>query len=268
MSETKTFEELFLAQSEEDNLKVNHLKLLLINNINSNYMYLIKLKEWQIQHQQYFNYIIYLGNFLSYSENKKKDDVKQLSNDESEIGGLLSYLENLCLNIIYIGGNNDVSTIFNQPYPNLTLRSINLHNKFYELANDLYIIGYGGNIPMNTIDNELENSFSTLQKYIKENKNLNNFQTIFINNYFLQKNSNNINNFNESFYENIIKNKKNKVFLNLSGNIKQKKGIEKDGNLTIINPGSISAGDFVILNLERDVLNNSWKIQKIDYLMI
>ena len=63
MSETKTFEDLFLSQYEEDNLKVNHLKILLINNINSNHMYLIKLKEWQIKNQEYFDYIFFLGNF-------------------------------------------------------------------------------------------------------------------------------------------------------------------------------------------------------------
>ena len=63
MSETKTFEELFLSQSEEENLKVKQIKILIVNNINSNYMYLIKLKEWQIQHKEYFNYLFYLGNF-------------------------------------------------------------------------------------------------------------------------------------------------------------------------------------------------------------
>ena len=57
MSETKTFEELFLSQYEEENLKVNQLKILLINNINSNHLYLLKLKEWQMKNQEYFDYI-------------------------------------------------------------------------------------------------------------------------------------------------------------------------------------------------------------------
>ena len=34
MSETKTFEELFLSQSEEENLKVKQIKILIVNNIN------------------------------------------------------------------------------------------------------------------------------------------------------------------------------------------------------------------------------------------
>ena len=49
MSEPKTFEELFLSYSKEENLKLKKLKILLINNINSNYRYLLKLKECQIK---------------------------------------------------------------------------------------------------------------------------------------------------------------------------------------------------------------------------
>ncbi len=59
MSETKTFEELFLSYSKEENLKLKKLKILLINNINSNYRYLLKLKECQIKSQEYFDYIFY-----------------------------------------------------------------------------------------------------------------------------------------------------------------------------------------------------------------
>ena len=65
MSETKSFEELFLSQSVEENLKIKHLKILVLNNINSNYLYLFKLKEWQIKSNIYFDYLFYLGNFLS-----------------------------------------------------------------------------------------------------------------------------------------------------------------------------------------------------------
>ena len=59
MSETKTFEELFLSYSKEENLKSKKLKILLINNINSNYRYFLKLKEWKIKSQEYFDYIFY-----------------------------------------------------------------------------------------------------------------------------------------------------------------------------------------------------------------
>ena len=267
MSETKTFEELFLAQSEEENLKVNHLKILIVNNINLNYIYLFKLKEWQIQHQEYFDYVFYLGNFLSYSENKNKEDIKEISNDEAEIGGLLSYLENLSLNIIYIGGNNDTPTIFKSPYPSLTLRSINLHKNFHKLAEDLYLIGFGGNIPIDKLNNPLEKTFLSFHEYIKENNRNKKFQTIFLNNDCSYENNKSANNNKDKINKNIIKNKKNNIFININGNIKMKKGNEKKWDINIINPGSICEGEFGILILERDI-NNLWKIKEMNYLLI
>lgn len=267
MSETKTFEELFLSFSKEENLKVKHLKILIINNINSNYMYLIKLKEWQIKNQEYFDYLFFLGNFLSFSENKKKDDIKEISNDEAEIGGLLSYLENLCLNIIYIGGKNDTSTIFKTPYPTLTLRSVNLHQNYHKITEDLYLIGYGGNFYYDKFDNSIENSFNNFHDYLKENCNIKKIQTIFFCNEWFYGKTNLLNNRNDKIYENIINNKNNHIFLNINGNIKIKKGTEILDKITIINPGSICEGEFAILILERDK-NNSWEIKSIDYLII
>ena len=261
MSETKSFEELFLSQSVEENLKIKHLKILVLNNINSNYLYLFKLKEWQIKSNIYFDYLFYLGNFLSYSD-KDKNNVKEIANDEAQTGGLLSYLENLCLNIIYIGGNNDCVTLFKNPFPYLTVKSKNIHKNYFKLADDLYVVGYGGNINDNNIF-ELEDTFSSLHKYLVENDKLTNIQTILINN----------DNYNENkdsklIYENILKNKENNIFLNLNGNIEEKKGAYKLFDTIVINPGSIIDGNIGILDLERDINDNSWKIKNMEYLSI
>ena len=59
MSETKTFEELFLSSNLSHNLSVSNLKILLISDINSNYMYVEKLKEWQLENNQYFDYVFF-----------------------------------------------------------------------------------------------------------------------------------------------------------------------------------------------------------------
>ena len=261
MSETKTFEELFLSQSVEENLKINHLKILVINNINSNNLYLFKLKEWQINHNIYFDYLFFLGNFLSFSD-KDKTSIKEIANDEAQTGGLLSYLENLCLKIIYIGGINDIGTLFKKPYPSLTVKSINIHNDFLKLADDLYVIGYGGNI---NDDNkyQLKETFDSLHKYIKENDRIKNIQTILINNDYYNGNPT-----TKLIYEKIIKNEKNKIFLNLNGCIEEKQGSYKLFDIDIINPGSINNGNLVIVDLERDIKNNSWKVQNIENLLI
>ena len=261
MSETKTFEELFLSQSVEENLKINHLKILVINNINSNNLYLFKLKEWQINHNIYFDYLFFLGNFLSFSD-KDKTSIKEIANDEAQTGGLLSYLENLCLKIIYIGGINDIGTLFKKPYPSLTVKSINIHNDFLKLADDLYVIGYGGNI---NDDNkyQLKETFDSLHKYIKENDRIKNIQTILINN-----DNYNGNPTTKLIYEKIIKKEKNKIFLNLNGCIEEKQGAYKLFDIDIVNPGSINNGNFVIVDLERDINNNSWKVKNIENLLI
>ena len=48
MSETKTFEEMFLSSNEEERLKVSKLRILIVGNIKSNFMFVEKLKEWQL----------------------------------------------------------------------------------------------------------------------------------------------------------------------------------------------------------------------------
>ena len=261
MSETKSFEELFLSQSVEENLKIKHLKILVLNNINSNHLYLFKLKEWQIKSNINFDYLFYLGNFLSYSD-KEKNNIKEIANDEAQTGGLLSYLENLCLNIIYVGGNNDCVTLFKTPFPYLTVKSKNIHKNYFRLADDLYVVGYGGNINDDNIS-QLEDTFSSLHKYLVDNDKLTNIQTILINN----------DNYNENgdsklIYENIFKNKENNIFLNLNGNIEEKKGTYKLFDTIVINPGSVIDGNIGILDLERDINDNSWKIKNMEYLSI
>ena len=262
MSETKSFEELFLAQSVEENLKINHLKILILSNINSNNLYLFKLKEWQIKQNIYFDYLFFLGDFLSFSENDK-NSIKEIANDEAQTGGLISYLENLCLNVIYIGGNNDAVTLFNEPFPSLTVKSKNIHQKFCKLAEDLYLIGFGGNIHGKNM-HKLEETFICLNKYIMDNDKLKNFQTILINNdnYYENKDT-------KLIYELIFKNKENNIFLNINGNPKEKQGTFKLFDTTIINPGSINDGNIGILDLDRDINNNnSWKIKNIEYILI
>ena len=63
MSETKKFEDLFLSSNFEETLSIKKLRILIISDINSNFMYLQKLKEWQLKNNIYFDYIFFAGKF-------------------------------------------------------------------------------------------------------------------------------------------------------------------------------------------------------------
>ena len=142
MSETKTFEELFLSSNMSHNLSVSYLKILLIADSNSNFMFIEKLKEWQIENNQYFDYSFFCGNFLG--PNPNVDSSQHIPKAEADICGLLIYLENIQLKILYVPGSNDPKTLFQKESPTITVKSKNIHKKYIKLADDLYILGTSG----------------------------------------------------------------------------------------------------------------------------
>ena len=143
----------------------------------------------------------------------------------------------------------------------MTVKSINIHQSFFKLSDDLYVIGYGGDVNNDNIL-QLEEGFFSLNKYIEENEKNKNIQIILINNdnYYENKNK-------KMIYDKFFKNKPN-IFLNLNGNEEEKQGSYELFDTKIINPGSINQGNIGILDLERDINNNFWKVKKIDYLLI
>jgi Icc-related predicted phosphoesterase len=146
MSETKTFQELFLSECKEQNLSVKELKILLVTDIHKNFEFLERLKEWQLEKKQLFDYIFCTGDILSLKYPELEDN-EVIAYGEAEIASIISYLENMSLNVIYIGGNHDPKSLFEVELPTLTIKSINLHKRFHKLANDLYLIGLGGAVP-------------------------------------------------------------------------------------------------------------------------
>ena len=52
MSETKTFEQLFLSENKEENLSIRELNILLVTDIHKSYDFLEKLKEWQLENKR------------------------------------------------------------------------------------------------------------------------------------------------------------------------------------------------------------------------
>jgi Icc-related predicted phosphoesterase len=156
MSENKTFEELFLSECKDENLAMKELDVLLVSDIHLNFDYLEKLKEWQLENKRLFNFIFLTGDILTlkYPDNEKNEIIAK---SEAEISSIITFLENMCLNVIYLGGNHDPKSLFDIETPNLTIRSINLHKKYFKLANDLYLFGLGGSVPTITSNESLPN---------------------------------------------------------------------------------------------------------------
>lgn len=155
MSETKKFEELFLSECESENLKTKELEILLISDVHKNYSFLENLKEWHTKQKKVFNYIFLTGDILSlkYPENEQPEFIAK---SEAEISAIISFLENMCLNVIYLGGNHDPKTLFSDTNLCLTIKSTNIHKKFVKVCNDLYIFGIGGAVPTISSKNDVD----------------------------------------------------------------------------------------------------------------
>ena len=157
MSESKKFEELFLSESLEDNLNINEISILAITDLHKNYHFLENLKEWHTKNKKQFNYIFLTGDILTldYPDNEKPETIAKA---EAEISAIISFLENMCLNVIYLGGNHDPKTLFNETSPSLTIKSFNIHKKQFKICNDLYIYGLGGAVPTIVSKNNIDSN--------------------------------------------------------------------------------------------------------------
>lgn len=304
MSETKTFEEIFLSESLDENLKTSELDILLVSDVHTNYIYLEKLKEWQIENQRSFNYIVCLGDILSLNmpENETKECI---SKGESEISGIISFLESICLNVIYIGGNHDPKTIFNMNWlPTLTIRSINLHGKHMKLANDLYLVGLGGAIPTveSTYDpddkefflysdvtdktkwdgypyyndkdynSDLQRTMKITKEAIAESNSTPGIQFILLTHNGPFYSSTTICKHDKCIYMGskslhyFLKENKD-IFINIHGHTHKGKGMTNLDEQTVINPGNLNNGHFSVMKLKRNFYMK-WEIKNIEFIKL
>ena len=146
MSETSNFEELFISQNKEYLKEFKELNILIVADIHKSLAYIEKLKEWQLETKQMFDYIFCCGDFLNLTEEEQKDD-ELIYKSEGEISSIINYLENICLSVLYVPGNHEPHTLFKTAHPKLTIKSQNIHKCFYQLTKDLYVFGFGGSVP-------------------------------------------------------------------------------------------------------------------------
>jgi Icc-related predicted phosphoesterase len=310
MSENKTFHELFLSECKEQNLSVKELKILLVSDIHLNFDFLEKLKEWQLE-KKLFDYIFCTGDMLNlkYPEQEKNEVIAE---SEAQIGSIISYLENMSLNVIYIGGNHDPKSLFEAELPNLTIKSTNLHKKYHKLANDLYLVGLGGAIPAvesqykltdkgfkpyidvtNTVpfpgypynDNhekpdyaksdkmyrdDLNNLWKTVRAEISEINTTPNIRFIFLTHNGPFYSSTTIGESKEKCaymgskgLDEFLKENAS-VFLNIHGHTHSGLGYINFSHYSVINPGALKEGNFAVLTLWRDHVDE-WKIGNVEF---
>jgi Icc-related predicted phosphoesterase len=316
MSENKTFEELFLSECKEQNLSLKNLKILLVSDIHKSLDYLEKLKEWQVANKQLFDYIFCTGDLLSLTyPNLEKNDV--IAEAEADISSILSYLENMCLNVIYIGGNHDPKSLFDSnDTPTLTIKSINLHRKSLKLANDLYLVGLGGAVPTiesnlkvadkkftlfsdisnkvtfpgypyndnhdnpdyaksdNLYGDDLNGLFKHVSTTVGEANTTKGIKYILLTHNGPFYSTTSVGTFDgkcgymgSKRLGEFLQQNNNDVFLNIHGHTHPGYGLVNFNKYSVVNPGALKAGNFAVLNLKRDSLDE-WKIANVEFIKL
>ena len=120
------------------------LKFLLVSDIHDNVTSLDLLLN-EVKSKKY-NYIFYLGDMV------KMTPGQQNSSEHANIyeQRMTQYLEKLeqIAEVLYIPGNNEPFTIYENNAPKLAKKSTNIHNNYIKIKDDLYIMGIGGCVPI------------------------------------------------------------------------------------------------------------------------
>ena len=147
--------------------KKNKLSILIVSDTHEEIDNLNKLLEECEKNSYKPDYIFLLGDIVTIPQGEQ-DNENKYENYYKIINQTLQILEKISPNVIYIPGNHDPKTLFdNDNKIKFGNSSINLHKKKYELNNNLLLIGIGGSIT-NLISNEKE--------YYKYEYNINNVE--------------------------------------------------------------------------------------------
>lgn len=131
------------------NTSHKEINILLATDIHESTDNVKKLAQWVIDNKKNVDYILLLGDIVTVP-NLEQNLMKSMQAFEPKIKELIIEFEKICSNVLYIGGNHEPKSLFEDNPPVLTEKSINMHKKYFKLANDLYIIGVGGSTPILT----------------------------------------------------------------------------------------------------------------------
>ena len=246
------------------------------------------------------DYIFCLGDIMSIPT-ESQGDVSIYNQKVIELKNILTSLESISPNLIYLPGNHDFLKLFNiEDCPKITENSINLHLKSHLIKEDLLLVGIGGSICSLSTDEEFYHAYKNIDKnnvewkgypYIDNNDipNYDKSDEIFKND--LEKivpyvnehrgkvlvlshngpfTSNTANQFEEkiiysgspSLNEFLIK-YENKILANIHGHTHDAQGMGKVHNVKVFNPGALLFKRFGLLSLVKNIESNYiWKIEK------
>ena len=122
----------------------NELKFLLVSDIHDNTTSIDILLE-KNKNKKY-NYILYAGDMVKMTPGQQNSS-EHAHEYEERMTDYINKLEKIAP-IIYIPGNNEPYTIYENNSPQLSKTSVNVHNNYLKIKDDLYIIGLGGCVPI------------------------------------------------------------------------------------------------------------------------
>ena len=128
----------------ENSSSKNSLNFLLLSDIHDNTSS-IDLILKKVGSKKY-DYIFYLGDMVKMTPGQQNSS-EHAHIYEERMTQYLKRLEQIAP-VLYIPGNNEPYTIYENNSPKLTQISSNIHNKYIKIKDDLYILGLGGCVPI------------------------------------------------------------------------------------------------------------------------
>lgn len=267
------------------------LSFLIISDLHMNYKKLEKLKNWFCSNlSQKFDYLLILGDFDNIEQTKPEVLKEICAKSESNISNILSFLEFIACPIIYLPGNHDPYTIFNidpsinsLEHKKLTQNSTNCHLSNISITKDLQFVGVGGSIPAfkkskespfykgfpYQSDTEFSEELIKIRPLFSSQ-----VQTILLTHTGPEFSSTSLNMSDDpndpiyfgsmSLFKMISSN--NNILVNLHGHIHDGVGKARINRVDVINPGSLSNGDFCIMELGRNFVENKWIVKSTNFM--
>ena len=282
IEETKKVEDHpFGAKEKAD----RELTLMLVSDLHVATDKLEKLKNWYVEkNKERINYVIGLGDFDNLDNNDPETQKELPSKLESNISNELLYLEFFSVPILYIPGNHDAPSLFTER-PTLTQHSTNIHGRAFKLAEGLQIVGFGGSLPGYIgekqhwrgwpfkSDEELAANFKEIaQGHLNSAT-----QTILATHVGPWSSSTTKDYFQDypdliesgsKFLDEVVMKEENNILANIHGHTHEGTGRATLRRREVINPGSLSQGDFAILRLNKDSWTQKWAVKSLELICL